>query len=97
MNGLYQAMPAIHLSDYQTVNKFIILQSHVFLLSYFCSKKRSIGVVEPRVVVKIPLAPKVRAPDTGKFLQEPTMYTQSLARAFFLRSGKSPHETNLHH
>ena len=57
-------MPAIHLSNYQTVNKFIILQSHVFLLSYFCSKKRSIGVVEPRVVVKIPLAPKVRA-DTG--------------------------------
>ena len=95
MNGLYQAMPAIHLSDYQTVNKFIILQSHVFLLSYFCSKKRSIGVVEPRVVVKIPLAPKVRGADTGKFLQEPTLhyvvhiyiYTEyvhrSLARAFF--------------
>merc|ERR1712083_928475 len=29
------------------------------------NKKRSIGVVEPRVVVKIPLAPKVRGADTG--------------------------------
>ena len=35
-------------------------------------------MVEPRVVVKIPLAPKVRGADTGKFLQEPTMYTMAL-------------------
>ena len=46
-------------------------------------------MVEPRVVVKIPLAPKVRGADTGKFLQEPTLYTRSLACAFFKVGQKS--------